>query len=64
MSDSELKVTDRRMFTRDGELREESVREAETLQTKTRGNLEVSEQAALDDVLYRLRTLYVDKTTP
>lgn len=113
MSDSELKVTDKRPFTPEGELREEhrehqqaSRRQGagaerlppptlldligllaetaaaclseerpspplarfhidllEVVRGKTQGNLEASEQAALDDALYRLRMLYVEKTT-
>jgi hypothetical protein len=110
MSDPELKVTDKRMFTREGELREEwrsrpqgepaprqerqppatlldliallarSVAASlggeepspelarfhidllEVLRRKTDGNLDAAERAALDDVLYRLRMLYVETT--
>lgn len=128
MSDPELKVTDKRMFTPEGELREEYRERVEggertseeaggqpeagpppeerrgeplppptfldlvgllaqtagaclgdeqpspqlarfhidlldLLSRKTRGNLDASEQAALKDVLYRLRMLYVEKTS-
>lgn len=127
MSDSDMKVTDKRMFTPEGELREEyeeprpaeASEEAppssaagpggaepeadagplpqatfldlvgmlaqgaafhlgesgagpelarfhidllEVLDRKCRGNLEDSERGALEDVLYRLRMLYVEKT--
>jgi len=109
MSDPELKVTDKRMFTREGELREEHrdrlqgdpapkdclppatlldligllaqsvavslggeepspelarfhIDLLEVLRRKTDGNLDAAERAALDDVLYRLRMLYVEKT--
>lgn len=130
MSDSDLKVTDKRMFTPEGELREEyrerpqaederaeeapevppegehgrpsgadaerlpsptvvdligllaqsavaSLSEErqspalarfhidllEVLREATRGNLDAAEQAALDEALYGLRMLYVEKTS-
>ncbi len=67
MSAKRLKVTDKRMFTPEGELRaecsflEQRLGDAVVLRRKTTGNLSAREPAYLENVLYQLRMLYVQK---